>query len=335
MIRFLCVAPLLFWFQTAEAKKKKKAPPCWVTHPCEPYNSDEFLVGVGSGEDMSSANSAALGSIAQQFTVTVTQQQQSTKEESNTSRDQELLSQTDHQSLRTKTKVDTSTTLQNIQYVEHWTQTIKGQKPTIYALAVIHRQQWIDQLEGNRREIQSLIQQLRFQSEQSSAALQKIALLRQMVPLIEQDTALYEQQQLIGRKTMTIPPSTTVQRIAIEAERIRQEVPIGIHSDSAFGHVISKSLRANGFNVVTNTPPMLSIHCTEDLTSAEADSFGFYRIDSTINCEISDTTGKLQAVTFNASAASQNVQKAQKQVEVKITTEVTEISTTLIEWFRL
>ena len=48
---------LLGWFGTiwmvgipaAEAKKRKDSQPCWVTQPCDPYDANAYMIGVGSG----------------------------------------------------------------------------------------------------------------------------------------------------------------------------------------------------------------------------------------------------------------------------------------------
>jgi hypothetical protein len=337
MIRFLCIAPFLLWLQPAEAKKKKKTVPCWVTSPCDPYNAEEYLVGVGSGESVSSANTAALGSIAQQFTVTVTQQQQSTKESTNTARDQVLLSQTDHQSLRTKTQVDTHTTLQNIQYVEHWTNAQKKQDPIFYSLAVIHRQEWIQQLEGERHTIQSDIQQLRLQSKKkpSSEIQQKINHLRQMIPLIEQDQALYEQQQLIGKHILTAPPSNTIQGLKQEVERYRQQIPILVLPNSDYRTEIQQALTSNGFALVSTMVPVLSIQCSEERIQEPQDSYGFHKIKSSVQCVISTDSGTIHSEQFTTSAASRDLSKAQKQVQQKMQSEISGIASAIQQWFVL
>ena len=75
---------------------------------------------MGSGSTIEEADAAAMGAIARQFVVNVSQTQTSVKDLSQTSRATDTISELDHQRLRTETEVQTNTSLEQVQIVEHW-----------------------------------------------------------------------------------------------------------------------------------------------------------------------------------------------------------------------
>jgi hypothetical protein len=80
-----------------------------------------------------------------------------------------------------------------------------------------------------------------------------------MIPLIEQDQALYEQQQLIGKHILTAPPSNTIQGLKQEVERYRQQIPILVLPNSDYRTEIQQALTSNGFALVSIMVFVLSI----------------------------------------------------------------------------
>ena len=46
-----------------------KGPPCWLTGPCDPFQVEKWIIGVGSGASQAEADKIAISNIALQFGV--------------------------------------------------------------------------------------------------------------------------------------------------------------------------------------------------------------------------------------------------------------------------
>jgi hypothetical protein len=322
--------------QPALAKKVKQAPqPCWVTQACAPYTTENYLIGVGSGLDLASANTAALGSLSQQLTVTVQQQQTSMKENSSTIREQQQLSSTDHQTLRTKTKVSAAATLERVEYIEHWTQYRKGSEPLIYTLAVIDRTAWVDQMSADRRTIQSQISQHRMTIQKNEHILDSMPEYRTMVPLVEQDQMLFAQQQLIEHNPTVMPPSYTVAQIESEIRSSRTHMPIALNSnnDPDLNRILQRKLEQSQFTVAENPTTVLS--CSGEPMMSGPDGYGFYKYTLQTQCELRHRNVSVWSETYTSQAASRDQQKAESQLWTVVDKDLSSLQQHLLELFAL
>lgn len=334
MLTFTILATL--FSGQAYAKKAKSTPqPCWVAHPCAPFLSETHLIGVGSGLDIASANSAALGSLSQQLTVTIQQQQIATKENSNTVRDQQQLSETDYQNLRTKTQVTATANLDRVEYVEHWTQYRKGAEPLVYTLAVINRQDWIDQLSTERREIQSNISKAQFELKKLDHIFDQMTQYRAMATLVDQDQLLFAQQQLIEANPTVMPPSYTRQQIINSVETARRQHPFSLTNDNhpAINQSLQQHMQQSGFSV--DSTSATTLQCTGTPEVSEPDNYGFYHYTLRTQCEISHNGVSVWSETFNAQTASRDAAKAERQLWIAMDTELKALPQQLLELFAL
>ena len=322
--------------QPALAKKVKQAPqPCWVTQACAPYTTEKYLIGVGSGLDVASANTAALGSLSQQLTVTVQQQQTSMKENSSTIREQQQLSSTDHQTLRTKTKVSAVATLEKVEYIEHWTHYRKGGEPLIYTLAVIDRTAWVDQMSGERRKLQSQISQHRMSIQKSEHVFDAMSDYRAMVPLVEQDQMLFAQQQLIEHSPTVMPPSYTIAQIKseIRASRIQMPIALSTNNDPDLNPILQRKLEQSQFTVAENPTTVLS--CSGEPMTSGPDGYGFYKYTLQTQCELRHRNMSVWSETYTSQAASRDQRKAESQMWTVVDQDLSSLPQHLLELFAL
>lgn len=322
--------------QPALAKKIKQAPqPCWVTQDCAPYTTENYLVGVGSGLDVASANTSALGSLSQQLTVTVQQQQTSIKENSSTIREQQQLSSTDHQTLRTKTNVSAGATLDRVEYVEHWTQYRKGAEPLVYTLAVIDRTAWVDQLSAERRQVQSQISKHRMNIQKSDHILDSMSDYRAMVPLVKQDQMLFAQQQLIEHSPTVMPPSYALEQVQSEVTANRTNMTIALNSenDVNLNRILQRKLEQSLFTVSANPSTILS--CSGEPIVSGPDGYGFYKYTLQTQCELLHRDTSVWSDVYSSQAASRDPRKAETQLWTVVEQDLSMLQQHLLELFAL
>jgi len=318
----------------AEAKKNKEknTPPCWVTQPCDPYTTTDYLVGVGSGRSLEDANNAAIGAIARQFSVQLTQQQTSVKDFSTTTRNEDTVSQADHQRLRTETEVQTNVTLEHLQMIEHWELPQDKNKPPLhYVLMVIPRSQWLESIDTERREISMEISKLRRNIEQQKTLYDQLPHYKMMLPLLDRDQALYDQRQVVDSNQSSMKPTLTRRTLGLEVDQRKQQVAIVLPTDTPYRTLISTAISNSPFTVVT-TPTsnsQASIQCQDQQSISEPDGYGFIKVQTTLDCSILNGGQSIHQSTFVGKASSRDSHKATEQSLQALSNELNALSNTI------
>ena len=299
----------------AEAKKAKNQPPCWITAPCAPYLESEFLIGVGSGSTIEEADAAAMGAIARQFVVNVSQTQTSVKDLSQTSRATDTISELEHQRLRTETEVQTSTSLEQVQIVEHWERKEKKNAPsTVYSLATVKRSDWLRRIDMERNELSSAQSRLRMDIRKSTTLYEQIPHYKALVPLLDRDVGLYNQRQIVDPEQGSMPPSLTVQQLQSEFLQKRGSTTIYLARETPY-----RSSLTNAFSDLdmptTDTPSPVAIQCDAQQNISEPDSYGFIKAHTTLSCTVLNNSQSLYTDEFVGKASSRDAGKAKAQSE--------------------
>jgi hypothetical protein len=312
-----------------EAKKQKNKAPCWTTAPCEPYLETEYLIGIGSGSSIEEADAAAIGSIARQFVVNVSQTQTSIKDLSQTNRADETISQLDHQRLRTETAVQTNTSLQNVKIVEHWERPAnKNESGTVYALATIQRSDWLNQIDMARNEISTAQAKIRMELRKADTLYDQIPHYKALIPLVEQDVALYNQRQIIDINKGSMPPALTPQQLASEFQQRRRSSSIFVASDTPYRSSLTNVFGSLDIPITDTTSP-IKIMCTADQALQEPDGYGFIKASTTLFCTVYNKDSLLYEQSFTGQASSRDLEKAKLQSEQALTTALTPLVQTL------
>ena len=302
---------------------KKNKVPCWVTQPCAPYTSQEYLIGVGSGSTIEEADAAALGAITRQFSVAVKQRQTATKELVETKRGDELVSTTDHQNLRTQTEVESSMTLFGAQIASHF-QT----KETVYSLAIVERSAWTQNIDEQRRKIQQQVQSLQMQMHQTQHLLDRLPIYREMTPLVRQDEHLYQQRKIIDSQGLASPPSPTQRDLEQQRGRDLGKihfVPIPTTDSEAIPDVLEQAWRAMGYQCVASPREQQSViylEYTAKTQQSPPDQYGFMRLETNVVIDLRTPFQTIATVTRTAVSSSRDPSKAQRGLHMNLVTEL-------------
>ena len=299
----------------AEAKKSKKQTPCWITAPCDPYLESEYLIGIGSGSTIEEADAAAMGAIARQFVVNVSQTQTSVKDLSQTSRATDTISELDHQRLRTETEVQTNTSLEQVQIAEHWERRSKNNEPaTIYALATVKRSDWLSRIDMERNELSSAQSTLRMDIRKATTLYEQIPHYRALIPLLERDVGLYNQRQIVDPHQGSMPPAMTVQQLQSEFLQKRSSTTIYIARETPYRSSLTNALNALDMPT-TDTLGPVTIQCEAQQTISEPDSYGFIKANTILSCTVLNNNQSLYVEDFVGKASSRDADKAKIQSE--------------------
>ena len=292
--------------------------PCWVTAPCASYTTDMYLIGVGSGYTIEDADASAIAAISRQFSVHIKQVQNSTKEISQTARENKERSSFEHQELRNNVVVESNMTLSRVQIVEHHSQKLKakqhdGNKQRVYSLAVIEKAPWLAEIDQERMSLQSSMTQIEMDKRKTEQYIEKIPLYRAYIELLSQDIALYNQRKIIDTSG-SMPVNYTMEQITTNIETEKASQNFTVHLDSPTQQVIAHALRNYGLRVV-ETEPSIEIHCTENRTQAPTDSFGFVKISSELQCNIQLHNQMIGNYSTISTSSSRDAQKAEKTLD--------------------
>ena len=291
---------LLLISSLAQAKKNKT--PCWIIQPCEPYTQERYLIGVGAGETLTQADTAAMGAITRQFSVEVRQLQTATKDLAETTRGGDLISTTNHQNLRTKTEVESAMTLSGVQIASRY-----ESKDLVYSLAIIERETWLQQIDSERLELQNQLQNLMFEAQKKPHHLDRFVLYEQMAPLIQKDELLYKQRQIIDINEAAMPPSYTTQQLQQQQKREHSElyfVPRRIEAESSLDHLITQALGNQGFtcrSTLAKPESLIFFQYSEERSIEGPDSFGFVTYKSTLSIDIRTADRSIEQFEITAS----------------------------------
>lgn len=299
----------------AEAKKAKHQPPCWITSPCDPYIESDYLIGVGSGSTIEEADAAAMGAIARQFVVTVSQTQTSIKDLTQTNREAESISQVDHQRLRTETEVETSISLEQVQIVKHWERRAKKSEPsTVYSLAVIKRSDWLSRIDMERNELSSAQSPLRMNIRKSKTLYEQVPHYRSLVPLLQKDVGLYNQRQIVDPAQGSMPPTMTVQQLESEFVQKRTSTTIFIAPSTPYRSSVTSAFSNLDMPTSVN-PSLVEVRCQAQQEVSAPDNYGFIKARTTLVCAILNDNQSLYEQKFVGKASSRDEQKARTQSE--------------------
>ena len=314
------------------AKKAKNTQPCWILSPCIPYETQHFLVGVGSGSSIEEADTSAMGALSRQFTVQVKQSQNSTKELVQTTRDQNIVSEMDHQNLRSQTEVTSNTTLKHVQIPEHYFDKTSG---LFYSLAIIERNSWLQDIDLQRNDIQSQISSLFFQMEKSDHLIDHFAYYPQLFELAQMDTWLSSQRQMIDAEAMSIPPSHTIQSLTAQRDRKIQSLyfivasPKSLNAESLQIMTV-QALQNQGLtvkNTVSSNTEAITIIPMLTSETLPKDTYGFIKIQGQIEIQIWANQRQITTVHKTVQSASQQEEKAQRLFQNALLTELESINT--------
>lgn len=299
------------------AHGKKSKHPCWITQPCKPYDATTYVVGVGSGGDLVSAEANALGAITRQFVIDIQQQQSAIKEISETRRGDATgngskpLSASENQSLRSRTIVESGMQLYGAEIVDRFEKDNQH-----YALAVVNREQWIAQIANERRSLGQQISQLQMQSKATKHLLERQPIYRQMIPLAEKDEALATIQKLLKPDSATFPTTHTAQ--SISAELAQNWGAIGIvaviedgstdWSDELYHCGTEAQLTGKASSSEWNTLIRFNLQSKRD--EKPKDSFGFVHVIEHIDITASMNDRILYTSSLKARSSSQSRQQA-------------------------
>jgi hypothetical protein len=317
---------------SALALAKKNKVPCWIAEPCEPYTTEQYIIGVGSGDTLELADTAAMGAITRQFTVTVNQLQTSTKDLAETSREGELVSSTHHQNLRTKTQVESSMELSGVQIASRY-----EYNDQVYSLAVLERSIWLQQIDSQRRDLQSQIQSLMFEAKKSEHHLDRFALYEQMMPIIFKDEFLYQQRTIVDSQGLGMPPSYTSAQLQQQYQQERNAlyfVPQKMDNNDSLDNLIIEALQNQGFqgkHSLESQESVIFFRYSQEIKSEGPDQYGFITYKCYLTIELHTPQQSLGTFSTVASSSSRDEAKAKRGLESNLIKEIESLRPDIIE----
>lgn len=315
---------LLFLISFAHAKKQKA--PCWITIECAPYSSTEYLIGVGSGETLEQADNSAIGAISKQFVVNIQQTQISQKELSETTRQNQEISALEHQSLRTKTSVNTSMHLTGVKIAERFHEE-KRSYNRHYSLAIISKEVWLQQILEERTEIRGQIDRILFEIQKTEHFLDRIPYYQKLYPLIALETGLLTQERIIAPDQGHFPVSTSKNLIQNQQSAERQQFYFVVE-DNDSAAIVAQGLQNIGFSVqssVSNPEAAISIRIEEERSISTPDTYGFITASSNIRLYVHTSSRKRLELRILSSSASRSAEKAAQKLDSAILSSIQDI----------
>lgn len=312
---------ILFFISFAYAKKQKT--PCWISLQCEPYSSEEYLIGVGSGNSIEQADNAAIGAISKQFVVNIEQTQISQKELSETSRENKEISALEHQSLRTKTSVNTSMHLQGVQIAERFHEQ-KKQESRYYSLAIISKDTWLQRLSEERFELRTEIDRLLFAIQKQKHVLDKLPYYQEILPLIEHDKGLLEQEKILNPEGTFFPPAATRSHIENQQSREHKNIYFVVE-DSESRELVEQALKNLGFVVkpaISDSATAIAVRIREEMTISPLDAYGFITAKSNIDLQLSIPSRELLRIQQISSSSSKSAHTAEEKLDYAIISDI-------------
>lgn len=312
---------ILFLLSFAHAKKQKT--PCWVSLQCEPYPSQEYLIGVGSGDSIEQADNSAIGAISKQFVVNIEQTQISQKELSETSRQNKEISALEHQSLRTKTAVNTNMHLTGVQIAERFHYQ-KKKESRHYSLAIISKEAWLKRIAEERSELRDEINRLLFEIKKTEHVLNRIQYYQEIIPLIEHEKGLLQQEKIIDPDGAHFPLTATKSNILGQQAREQKEIYFVVEAAESSA-LVEQALNELGFSVkpsISEVSSAISVHLKEDISISQPDTFGFITAKSNLVLQFSIPSQELLRIKLISSSSSRSTDKAEQNLDSAIVSDV-------------
>ena len=305
---------LLLISTLAHGKKSKQ--PCWITQPCDPYDSATYVVGVGSGKDLVSAEANAMGAITRQFVIDIQQRQSAIKEVSETRRGDASgngstpISASENQSLRSRTIVESGMQLYGAEIVERYEKDNQH-----YALAVINREQWSAQISTERRSLGQQLSQLKMQAQATDHLLERQPIFRQMLPLAEADEELATIQKLLNPESPLFPSSDTAQSISASiAQNWRSLGIVAVIEEGSTDwsnelyHCGTEAQLSSASS--SDSSAVIQFKLQSQRNEKPKDSFGFVHVIEQINVTVAINDRVLYTSSLKARSSSQSRQQA-------------------------
>ncbi len=281
-----------------------KQSPDWVSGFSGKYPEQTYLLGIGLGDTLDEARSAARAEISKVFKAKVMQSSKDTKQE--TSIQQNNKNQTSG-SMKTEleTSVFTEEVLEGVEITETW---LDEKNKTYYALAVLNKTKTRALLAGQVAEQEEIIQSQFELAKKMTTALEEIKALNAVIHAFEKKETLLAKKRIVDPVAIPeIPSSPSLTEVKKQKEEALKKIVFVVEvikdeANSNLKDVIGEVITKMGFKV----SPLIPANLAEDslllivkyqLTLTPFDrgnpQWKFYRWQGTIEISEGKAEGKV------------------------------------------
>lgn len=196
--------------------------PDWVDGTSRQYPRENYLVGVGMGDDRATASDRARSEISKIFTTLVdvttnlSESESTAKQEAKT---ENSFSQAISQSLRTASRK----ALEGVEVVENWKD---GGTMQQYALAVLDRSKALAAVKDKIEEFDKQAQQWKSQMDQASDKVGKVKAAMKLLSILKARSQLNEELRVLDAGGKTVPSPFDEAALRAQAAKTVSELDV-------------------------------------------------------------------------------------------------------------
>jgi hypothetical protein len=270
---------------------RKPKLPCWVTRPCGDFSEKEFLIGVGSGENLKIADDEAISAVSRHFQVR---------------------SLEDSSGETPSNVISVATELKGVQVVER-----HQQNNMFYALAVLEREPMLLEIDSELDSLQDKVKKLINKADENRSKINKANYYHQVIPLLDRIDILSARREIVDFRNQGWKGALTSNQMRNTERDTLRSIKISIQSDPTAIRckaLLVEVLEARGF-VFVDADSDLQIEITAIEAMVPPDQFGFKKTRFKLNLDIYEPREKSRLLfsrRFTAEVASQDLYKSRE-----------------------
>ena len=301
-----------------------KGPPCWLTGPCDPYQVEKWIVGVGSGVSQAEADKIAISNIALQFGVDPElvdpelesdfskSQETALSEQGVKGSDEDIQRQKERalQIAEDRAFSDISIAMNNVKIVERHQ---KGR--AFFTLAVLARSPLLNLIDERLSNIDTELGQRVFEAKEMESKVDSIRRYGTALELVRSAEKLNEKRMVVDPTFQKRPLVITEQDIRDRQENIFRSMTISSDSDTGSKELqdfVSNSFAKHLFRLVDMDGEIkLQLKSKEAIIPAEA--YGYHKVRIKIELLLTEpalNNRLLMQQELIGEASSENIYKA-------------------------
>lgn len=266
-------------------------PPKWAISPEDYYDKEKYLIGVGEGDTLENAKSAAFASLASIFGTTIEQDIRSTET---------LTDESSSSSIQQDIRLASQHNLVNVKIDKTYND--KREK-TYYAIAVMDKEKTVVILESmifeNLKDVASYANQAKDEPD----LLKKYALLDYAISISIKNEVYVSQivhLDIIKANSISTPSTLTTQALRSEAARVTNKITFSISMSPEASQIVApiKKVLGNMNMRISSNNPTYQFEDSFDTKGSEI--YGLYTMDYTLVITLKNTqTGEaIKTFTF-------------------------------------
>lgn len=272
--------------------------PAWILNPGDVYDERQYLMAVGSGEQIQAARDRAMSNLSQIFQANVQAEEQLLEDFSETFSNSGEYSSSGSTRLLTNIRIGTQQSLMNTQVLDSY----KDESNIYYVLVGMKRQPagLIYSQEISNNEI--TMNRLEERADTSPDTLEKMGLLRSAILLAQVNDDLIRQLSIIRGTGIANANSRQIARLQSKFDEIKDQSVVHIRGESIpvdLLNAVSAEFQKAGFVLRSDDTPLISVDVSyealrEDLGRSDAEFVRFI-----LNIQITDVERNRNYRAFN------------------------------------